>query len=100
MSMNIDSATLMPGREQETAITAIVLHILERVHHVRDEEQAEGEAEDDEGPETVDQGNYQSAVLRVLTAQAWERCRDPDRKALEGNLKEEMVETHWVVFPT
>lgn len=31
-----------------------MLHILERVHHVGDEAQAEGEAEDDEGPETVD----------------------------------------------
>lgn len=50
--MNIHNTTLMPCREQDAAIAAIVLHVLERVHHVGNEAEAEGEAEGDAGPGT------------------------------------------------
>jgi hypothetical protein len=49
MHVNIHGATLVPCREQDTAVTAVVLHILERVHHIGDEAKAESAAEGDAG---------------------------------------------------
>jgi hypothetical protein len=49
MHVNIHGATLVPCREQDTAVAAVVLHILERVHHIGDEAKAEGAAEGDAG---------------------------------------------------
>lgn len=34
----------MPGRQQHTTVAASMLHVLQRVQHVRDEAEAEGEA--------------------------------------------------------
>jgi hypothetical protein len=52
MHMNIHGATLVPCRKQDTAFTTVVLHILERVHHVGDEAKAERAAEGDAGNNT------------------------------------------------
>ncbi len=53
MHMYIHTSTLMPRREQDTAIAAVVLHILERIHHVGDEAEAEGEAKGYASPDAV-----------------------------------------------
>jgi hypothetical protein len=53
MHMNIHRATLVPCRKQDTAVTTVVLHILERVHHVGNEAEAEREAEGDPSNNTM-----------------------------------------------
>jgi hypothetical protein len=50
MHVNIDAATFMPCREQNTAVPAVMLDVFEGVHHIGDEAQAECEAEGDAGP--------------------------------------------------
>lgn len=38
MQMNIHHSTLMPCSQQNAAVTASMLDVLQRVHHIRDEE--------------------------------------------------------------
>ncbi len=47
MYVNINSTTLVISCQKHSAVAAIMSHVLERVHHVRDEAEAEREAESD-----------------------------------------------------
>lgn len=51
--MNINRSALVPRGQPHAAVTTSMLDVLERVHHVRDEAQAQGEAEDHARPRTV-----------------------------------------------
>ena len=53
MHMDLNAAALVPSCEQDTALAAVVLHIFQGIHHVGDEAEAEGEAADDTGPNTI-----------------------------------------------
>jgi hypothetical protein len=53
MHVHVRGAALMPCGEQDTTVAAVVLNILERVHHVWDKAKAESEAEGEAGPDTV-----------------------------------------------
>ncbi len=63
MHMNVYSATLVPRGEQDTTVTAMVLHVFEGVHHVGNEAEAEGEAIGDTGPDTIRERCFSSAIL-------------------------------------
>lgn len=53
MHVHIHSPALVPDGKEDTTFAAIMLDVLEGIHHVRDEEEAEREAEGDEGPDAV-----------------------------------------------
>ena len=63
MHMDVHSTTLVPRREQDTTIAAVVLHVLEGVHHVWNEAEAEGEAKGDTGPDTRRERYISSAIF-------------------------------------
>ena len=52
MHVRLDVPAPVPSGEQYAAVTAVMFDVLERVHHVRDEAQAAGEAEGDGCPGT------------------------------------------------
>jgi hypothetical protein len=54
----------MPRSQQHAAAPTLVLHVLERVHKVRDARQAESEAAENEGPDAGD-----VLAFRLLSSQ-------------------------------
>lgn len=79
--MDVNGAALVPGCEHKTAVAAVVLDILQRVDHIGNEAEAQGETEGDEGPDAVN--------VEVST----------DKTAIGWGEREEEIKTHWVVFP-
>jgi hypothetical protein len=53
MDVRLHLAALMPGRQKSPARAATVLHIFQRIHHVRDEAKETSQTARDARPDTV-----------------------------------------------